>query len=1383
LDNYVLLRHIFSDKCIRTDSSADQTQLQLGAYDGSDKYSWQYETAADHPDKLQLKNTWASSGTHANNCMDLHDPSDNNLTTVLYTCGDSKTSASDIYSPSTTVSCPPGYFNNGTSCAYKVFGRGTGWTALRSISRCEDGEGVGSGGCEQWGGYYYPKCQVLAKQRGYPYSDHWTNDACCVCSPQKGYDYLSYSDVGTCPDGYWRQGAFCYLDCQKKYGSTYKNTGEFCSQIAGQGVESPGQHLQLFTTGFIYRPDGNKAIDTDGGTIVKQYSLLPVEANSGCPINNQHFDFVFHRLDRNIVRGTPFLLKCWNWKYLSISPDKTMLYYGDDPEDKKNWWIAEDNKWIGACRLRNVATGKYIYQGRNSKYLYLHDAGDWSDPKYYFRVYNRNGITYIQPIYFPGKVIDFGGQRLDWNPWMYVYGPTNDNNKFELQYKSLPIPRNVPITIRNISNQKVWTVYSDCNGCRVQSKTFSNDYSQKFIYTSNNHLIPLKFPSYALDADFGNTNELQLKNYSSSSKNQTWTFLQNGRVVSGLSSKPVEVASDNDNALLSLKEDSGGNPQNFVVPFVIRNVGTGKCFKVDSMTNTARYTQYACAPDSVNGLFYMRTNIWGNYQIRSFYTSKCLDGGSSGSNPLHQWDCDDNDANQVVTFANNIVNIVSKILSVPDNNNATELTLFTSADTNNQKFEFIYSLGDTSGKLDDHQGQPFLLRNGTQCLRATDSVDHAALTAGPCSKINDDMLWVFGSNGRIRNMRYGVCIDSEQLPAFEGQIVKTAPCMTDVDSSHDYQTYVFTADGTIQERVTGSKTVLDYNGNAVRWWANNNTGSQKWAIDSLYAEDDTTINDTGLLDLTVVENKELCPAGYTILSDTDLNTGTSGRSLYLCGKTGAVGTRGITAISVLDSKDSSCSTGSAISTDLNLKTGSSTDNVYICKGYTKATDLNRKRYVQDLKVNHSTTQSAAKSAPSGYSIVGGSGAVNLNAGAGGEFIYLFQNQPAPPSDGQSAAFCAVGDNIELSDDCKPETVLNTTEKSAFINLYTQKNGWLTADNLKNDKKRTRAFISQMSKKGNSTVDAFMTAYCAAMNPKIKYPYNPAIVLPADVEYTSMIQMKQGDFLDSSSNPTLTDSFGITLTLTNTGNLELRDWKKNLLWQTNSGVSALSAPLVRPFHLKLQSDGNLVISNNLGAAIWSSGSSNSPNTKIALINKPHDNFLGLFEIDGLCACINAKDITIPGGTNRGDTTIPGYCYDPTCQQSGYYTGGQNQSVCPANILSCVNRINATGNVDTNISQIKQECQQSVNNSGPPPSTTPTTTTPAPTSSSSTSGSGGSTNNDTKSSSSTLMIMIAFVAVIFLGLVGGGVYMWTRRKSTSAVTTVPVAINRTNTTAAL
>lgn len=166
------------------------------------------------------------------------------------TCGRSaKFKTADFgLGPYESGDCPKGYYNDGTSCMFKAFGRGTGWAKLKGgIGRCEKGEGLGPGGCESNGAFYYPKCQALARKRGYANPDKWTSDGCCMCSPKKGYRSLSFSKHLKCPPANDKEKkytkrikALCYIDCAKAYGhKDWQHNGTQCVlNVSTKGIGS-----------------------------------------------------------------------------------------------------------------------------------------------------------------------------------------------------------------------------------------------------------------------------------------------------------------------------------------------------------------------------------------------------------------------------------------------------------------------------------------------------------------------------------------------------------------------------------------------------------------------------------------------------------------------------------------------------------------------------------------------------------------------------------------------------------------------------------------------------------------------------------------------------------------------------------------------------------------------------------------------------------------------------------------------------------------------------------------------------------------------------------------------------------------------------------------
>jgi len=136
--------------------------------------------------------------------------------------------------------CPMGYYNNGTSCVFNLFGRGAGRDDVfyDGWEECAKSDGGGDrNNCEKWGLRVYPKCQYLAKQRGYTNPEKWTNDGCCVCSPETGYRSFSFEDSVKCKDGEFLNKTLgrCYKNC----GEGYYNNGTDCFRDAStKGMDS-----------------------------------------------------------------------------------------------------------------------------------------------------------------------------------------------------------------------------------------------------------------------------------------------------------------------------------------------------------------------------------------------------------------------------------------------------------------------------------------------------------------------------------------------------------------------------------------------------------------------------------------------------------------------------------------------------------------------------------------------------------------------------------------------------------------------------------------------------------------------------------------------------------------------------------------------------------------------------------------------------------------------------------------------------------------------------------------------------------------------------------------------------------------------------------------
>lgn len=1421
LDNKIIFRHIGSDKCIRTRSTSNGAQLELEAIDWAnvDQFGFHYETATDHSDKWQLRNVWASSGTfNANNCMDMRNDSSNSLRTANWTCGNTRTGAVDHSAPSILANCPAGYMNSGSSCLFKGFYVAdnqwyskAGQSIAADEEDCEDDWGVGN--CERVGvpgtRKALKKCSILAKEKGYANSDKWTPDDLVppFCSPVSGYRELSFASNTVCPSGYIRGAdkpspflnSRCYVDCQK-YGNTFVNTLETCSQIAGQGVDSPGQWIALYGTGFIYRDDGSgKAIDTGGGdhTQVVQYTLGPNEPGSAEPQFNQHFDFVFYKLNRNVVRGAPFNIHCWAYQYLAATSMYDPLTKLSDANDKRTWWVAEGNQWIGACKLRNVATGKYLCIGRSSDSAFITDLEE-NNPRFYFRIYKLNDAQYIQPVHFPGRLLDWGGQG-NASPWFNWTDKNNDNMKIEIWYRQLPIPRNIPISIRSVLNGKAWTYKPGQVNATLQQYSFDNkDSNQKFIYTSGGQLVPLSNPNKALQwFDNSSSNKLKFVSHDRNDSQSLFQFLLNGCIMNSIY-EVVDTpnASSADGTWYSTLPSNGTVAQNFAVPFAFRSIKSGKCIKAESNNNLSRYKQTICAHNDLQ-YFYLRTNNSGNMMIANFGSLKCMDAGSNeDNNRIWQYTCGADNGYQQFSISNNLITIlwnnINKVLGFADEKDTTTLK---ETDINNvdfSKFEMIYSVNDDDS-LSGDEGLAFQIRNGSLCLAATGSVNNSTLAMRSCGT-NDDTKWVFGIDGKIRNVKYGVCIDGAEEASYSGAI-KTWACDNDItSSSRTNQQWKFKSDGTIQSVKTGKN--IDFDGSLLRQWSPNTTGPQIWAADNLTPVDTSTINDNGILDITVVQDKTLCPtgAGYEILSNTDLNDSTrSHTSLYLCGKKGTA-KRGLGKIDLINSKTGgSCSNGKAVNVDLNKSMGGSSDDIYLCKELKDATSLHdnnsKNRYVQDIKVKSSPDQTTAKTLDPNYSLVVDLD-LNKNAGSNSTFVYMSQNYPVGEANLKTYDYCKISNNINTANLCSPANnamigqTVNTDYKKLYINKDTSGNntGLLTFENVRQGLHKTREYISAMSGKKDADVDEFMIAYGKTLAPKVSYSYSDTSVkdnLPK-VKYTIPIQLKTGDMLISTGTPPppntanvvssasatnmLVDSYGIKLMMQPNGNLTLTDWKTpaTLLWQTGSEQTNSTGKI---YHVIMQTDGNLVIYENPGnRAIWSSGTSTTSNTSMYLRNFPSINRIELHEFDPLCSCVNAKDVDVGIKDTLGrPVIIPGYCLDTQCKSENGYKTDALTAPCQLNLQVCSNEVNIAAKGNVNIGSFVQtvDCTQTVNNNNNNNN-----------SSGSGSGSGNANTNgssNTTSSSNTpyiIMIGALLIVIIVIGIVIKAKSSGTSEKKTGA-----------------
>jgi hypothetical protein len=233
-------KFLYDDKTKQFKIKKDETKcLDLINDNNNNGTKIQVSNCKDHQaQKFEMKrNMLADAGLTCDIASSRVADCPSGYTNTGLTCGrgaDSKTSDFGL-GKYETADCPPGYYNDGTNCTFKAFGRGTGYHSLRKNPKghCEKEEGGLE--CEKNGAYWYPKCQALAKKKGYAYADQWTNDACCVCSPKKGYRQFSLKEAGKCPPsndkkGKYtnRTGALCYVQCDKEYGPDYYNNGTSC---------------------------------------------------------------------------------------------------------------------------------------------------------------------------------------------------------------------------------------------------------------------------------------------------------------------------------------------------------------------------------------------------------------------------------------------------------------------------------------------------------------------------------------------------------------------------------------------------------------------------------------------------------------------------------------------------------------------------------------------------------------------------------------------------------------------------------------------------------------------------------------------------------------------------------------------------------------------------------------------------------------------------------------------------------------------------------------------------------------------------------------------------------------------------------------------------
>lgn len=156
--------------------------------------------------------------------------------------------------------CPPGFADNPAYCEKpSSYGRGTGHFTEENCLKSND-HGAARNGCEQWGAFWYPKCDP-----------NFHNVACCVCSPNCP---SGWNDIGiacqkptytrgtgveatlTCQEGYELNGLLCYPKCKDGFhavgccvcspdcptGDGWVDIGVSCQKPSyGRGVGIPAQ--------------------------------------------------------------------------------------------------------------------------------------------------------------------------------------------------------------------------------------------------------------------------------------------------------------------------------------------------------------------------------------------------------------------------------------------------------------------------------------------------------------------------------------------------------------------------------------------------------------------------------------------------------------------------------------------------------------------------------------------------------------------------------------------------------------------------------------------------------------------------------------------------------------------------------------------------------------------------------------------------------------------------------------------------------------------------------------------------------------------------------------------------------------------------------------
>jgi hypothetical protein len=163
-------------------------------------------------------------------------------------CGRSESRKSNDFGhgKSEKISCPDGWYNNGTSCArdYAQFTRDSYNCAFQQCKGpCDKKYGTSD---DPWpctkddlGLRAYPNCRAEARVLGRRFADEYTNRG-AFCDIQ--FKTESFNDVGVCPDKYTtKTGMWCFVNCEDQYGEGYYNDGQVCyrgPKVLGEDSQS-----------------------------------------------------------------------------------------------------------------------------------------------------------------------------------------------------------------------------------------------------------------------------------------------------------------------------------------------------------------------------------------------------------------------------------------------------------------------------------------------------------------------------------------------------------------------------------------------------------------------------------------------------------------------------------------------------------------------------------------------------------------------------------------------------------------------------------------------------------------------------------------------------------------------------------------------------------------------------------------------------------------------------------------------------------------------------------------------------------------------------------------------------------------------------------------